>query len=84
MNDLSKRTGNARLSMGMGKLKRLIGAMHWVHDCFHCNDDPSAGTLDEAALNDAMTRASVRGSTADQVSTVAKAADPGKFQYERK
>jgi hypothetical protein len=55
-----------------------------VQDCFRTNDDPNDSILNEEALIEVQSRALICKSDIDLVNTNTKAADPGKFQDERK
>ena len=86
----AKRTqGEGRINFGTKRKRLLVSLMHWVQD-FDRNDE--VATLDgvnnsdemEDHLNRAMERANLQKIDADQVDTMSKAADPGKFKDERK
>jgi hypothetical protein len=58
--------------------------MHWIQDCFRCNDDPDHTVFDEDALVEAQSCAQICKSDLELVNTNTKAANPGKFKDERK
>ncbi len=83
--EFGKRTQAAgKIVFGLGRLKKLVGVMHWVQDCFRTSDVPSHENFNEGALYEALSMAQVRKSDVDLVTTNSKAADPGKFKDERK
>jgi hypothetical protein len=83
--EFSKRTAaNGHMTFGLGRTKKLTGLMHWIQDCFRCNDDPDHTVFDEDALAEAQSRAQIRKSDLELVNTNTKAAVPGKFKDERK
>jgi hypothetical protein len=69
---------------GLGRTKKLVGAMHWVQDCYRLNDLPEQVPFDEQALYGALSLSQVQKSDVELVATNAKAVDPGKFKDERK
>ena len=86
----SKRSPAAnRIIFGMQRIKCLISMMHWAQDHQRCSKDPdlddiaNADEFKEALLVSAQ-RASLRKTDAEQVDTISKAADPGKFKDEKK
>ena len=83
--EFSKRTAaNGRMTFGLGRTKKLTALMHWIQDCFRCNDDPDHTVFNEDTLAEAQSRAQIRKSDLELVDTNTKAADPGKFKDERK
>jgi hypothetical protein len=83
--EFGKRTvANGRIVFGLGRTKKLVGAMHWVQDCYRSNDLPEQVPFDEQALYGALSLSQVRKSDVELVATNAKAVDPGKFKDERK
>ncbi|KAI2506383.1 hypothetical protein MHU86_8009 [Fragilaria crotonensis] len=83
--EFGKRTAaNGRIVFGLGRTKKLVGAMHWVQDCYRSNDQPEQVPFDEQALFGALSLSQVRKSDVELVATNAKAVDPGKFKDERK
>jgi hypothetical protein len=83
--EFSKRTvANGRMTFGLGCTKKLTGLMHWIQDCFRCNDYPDHTDFDEDALAEAQSCAQIRKSDLELVNTNTKAANPGKFKDERK
>ena len=83
--EFGKRTmANGRIVFGLGRTKKLIGAMHWVQDCYRSNDPPESVAFNEQALYEALSLSQVRKADIDLVATNAKAVEPGKFKDERK
>jgi hypothetical protein len=82
--EFGKRTAaNGRIVFGLGRTKKLVGAMHWVQDCYRSNDLPEQVPFDEQALFGALSLSQVRKSDVELVATNAKAVDPGKFKDEQ-
>ena len=78
-----------RINFGMRRIKRLIAMMHWCQDHQRCSEEPDiAGFANADAFNEALQvsaqRALLRKNDSDQVDTISKAADPGKFKDEKK
>lgn len=73
-----------RIVFGIGRIKRMIGAMHWVQDCYRASDVPRHEDFNEDILLEALSLAKVRKTDIDLVDTNAKAVNPGKFKDERK
>jgi hypothetical protein len=49
--EFSKKTvALGRINFGIGRIKRLIGLMHWIQDCFRSDDDPDSLRFDEQSL----------------------------------
>jgi uncharacterized membrane protein YgcG len=83
--EFGKRTAaNGRIVFGLGRIKKLIGAMHWVQDCYRSNDSPDQVPFDEQALFGALSLSQVRKADIELVATNTKAVEPGKFKDERK
>ena len=83
--EFGKRTvAGGKIVFGLGRVKKLVGVMHWVQDCFRASDIPNHEHFDEEALFEALSMSQVRKSDIDLVTTNSKAADPGKFKDERK
>ena len=86
----SKRTqGEGHIIFGLRRTKRLIGMMHWVQDFYRCNEAPNLQGLENQddfllAVDTAIHHVNVRQNVVNQVKTVSKAADPGKFKDESK
>jgi hypothetical protein len=86
----SRRTvADGRIIFGLRKTRYMIGLIHWVQDFVRIGQSPTIDGIPGAeefriALDVAVYRADVRKVEADQVDTVSKAADPGKFKDERK
>ena len=78
-----------RIIFGMQRIKWLISMMHWAQDHQRCSEDPdlddiaNADEFKEALLISAQL-ASLQKTDAEQVDTISKAADPGKFKDEKK
>ena len=80
---------DGRIIFGLRKTRYMIGLIHWVQDFVRIGQSPTINGIPGAeefctALDVAFYRADVRKVEADQVDTVSKAADPGKFKDERK
>ena len=88
--EFSKHTvAQGRISFGLRRIKLLLGVMHWVQDQDRCYRMASIDSIQDAdefqdILDVAIQRAALRKEEDDQVETVSKAADPGKFKDERK
>ena len=86
----SKRSPAAnRINFGMRRIKWLIAMMHWCQDHQRCSEDPDIADFANAdvfkeALQVSAQRALLRKNDSDQVDTISKAADPGKFKDEKK
>ena len=66
-----------------------FGVMHWVQDQYHCYRITFTGNIADAnefreIIDISIQRAALRKVEDNQVDTISKAADPGKFQDERK
>ena len=74
---------------GMQRIKWLISLMHWAQDHQLCSEDPD---LDDIANTDEFKEAllvwaqpaSLQKTDAEQVDTISKAMDPGKFNDKKK
>ena len=75
---------DGRIVFGLGRIKKLIGVMHWIQDCYRTSDIPDHREFDDEALARATRRALIRQVEKDLVETNAKAANPGKFKSETK
>ena len=78
-----------RMPFGLRCIKLLIGVMHWVQDQDRCYRNISTGNIADAnqfteILDISIQCATLRKVEDDQVDTISKAADPGKFKDERK
>ena len=86
----SKRSPAAnRINFGMRRIKWLIAMMHWCQDHQRCSEEPDIADFANAdafkeALQVSAKRALLRKNDSDQVDTISKAADPGKFKDEKK
>ena len=86
----SKRSPAAnRINFGMRRIKWLIAMMHWCQDHQRCSEEPDIADFANAdafkeALQVSAQRALLRKNDSDQVNTISKAADPGKFKDEKK
>ena len=76
--------GNGRIVFDLGRIKKLVGAVHWVQGCYQTNDAPDHNNFNDAALNDALCLSQVRKSDIELVSPNTKAIDPGKFMDTRR
>ena len=71
------------------RMKLLIGVMHWVQDQDRCYRNASTGNIANAnkfreVIDISIHRTALRKAEDDQVDTISKASDPGKFKDERK
>ena len=87
--DMSEEFGKRNMAAGrivfdIGRIKRMIGAMHWIQDCYRARDVPRHEDFNEETLLKALSLAKVRKTDIDLVDTNAKAVSPGKFKDERK
>ena len=78
-----------RINFGMRRIKWLIAMMHWCQDHQRCSEEPDIANFANAdafreALQVSTQRALLRKNDSDQVDTISKAADPGKFKDEKK
>ena len=78
-----------RFIFGMRRIKWLLGLMHWVQDQDRCSRPPTAANVVDndafkEVLNVSIHHATLRKVDDDQVETISKAADPGKFKDECK
>ena len=83
----SKRSPAAnRINFRMRRIKWLIAMMHWCQDHQRCSEEPNFANADafKEALQVSAQRALLRKNNSDQVDTISKAADPGKFKDEKK
>ena len=86
----SKRSPAAnRINFGMRCIKWLIAMMHWCQDHQRCSEEPDIADFANAdafkeALQVSAQRALLRKNNSDQVDTISKAADPGKFKDKKK
>ena len=85
-----KRTqAQGRIPFGLRRIKLLIGVMHWVQDQDRCYRNASTGNIADAnefreIIDISIQCAALRKVEDDQVDTISKAADPGKFKDKRK
>ena len=80
---------NTRIIFGMRHIKWVIAMMHWAQDFKRCSLIPVLDDINNAdeikeALQVAAQRTTLRKTDTDQVNTISKAADPGKFKDEKK
>ena len=85
----AKRSPAHRFIFGMQQIKWLLGLMHWVQDQDRCSRPPTAADVADdnvfkEVLNISIRRATLCKVDNDQVETISKAADPGKFKDECK
>ena len=86
----SKRSPAANcINFGMQRIKWLIAKMHWCQDHQCCSEEPDIADFANAdafkeVLQVSAQRALLRKNDSDQVDTISKAADPGKFKDEKK
>ena len=85
-----KRTqAQGRIPFGLRHIKLLIGVMHWVQDQDCCYRNASTGNIADAnefreVIDISIQCAALQKVEDDQVDTISKAADPGKFKDKRK
>ena len=85
-----KRTqAQGRIPFVLRRIKLLIGVMHWVQDQDRCYRNASTGNIADAnefreIIDISIQYAALRKVEDDQVDTISKSADPGKFKDERK
>ena len=85
----SKRSPAAnRIIFGMRRIKWLISMMHWAQDHQRCSEDPDVNDIANAdEFKEALVSAqcaSLRKTDAEQVDTISKAVDQGKFKDKKK
>ena len=86
----SKRSPAANcINFGMRRIKWLIAMMNWCQDHQRCSEEPGIADFAKAdtfkeALQVSVQIALLRKNDSDQVNTISKAADPGKFKDEKK
>ena len=86
----SKRSPTAnRFNFRMRRIKWLIAMTHWCEVHQHCSEEPDITDFANTdafkeALQVSAQRALLRKNNSDQVDTIRKAADPGKFKDEKK
>ena len=73
----------------MRRIKWLIAMMHWCQDHQRCSEEPDIADFANAdafkeALQVSAQRALLRKNDSDQVDTISKEANPGKFKDEQK
>ena len=74
---------------GLQRIKFLIGVMHWVQDQDRCYRNASTGGIADAnefreIIDISIQHATLRKVEDNQVDTISKVVDPGKFKNERK
>ena len=77
------------IPFGLRRIKLLIGVMHWIQDQDCCYRNASTGNIADAnefreVIDISIQHAALRKVEDDQVDTISKASDPGKFKDERK
>ena len=88
--DYEKRTqAQGRIPFGLRRIKLIIGVIHWVQDQDRCHRNASTGNIAHAKefreiIDISIQRVALRKLEDDQLDTISKAADPGKFIDERK
>ena len=78
-----------RIPFGLRCIKLLIGVMHWVQDQDRCYRNVSTGDIADAnefreIIDISIQHSALQKVEEDQVDTISKAVDPGKFKDERK
>ena len=86
---LKRSPANTRIIFGMRCIKWLIAMMHWAQDFKRCSLVPVLDDINNAdefkeVLQVVAQRAALQKTDTDQVDTISKAADPGKFKDEKK
>ena len=85
-----KRTqAQGRIPFGLRRIKLLIGVTHWVQDQDRCYRNASTGDIADAnefreIIDISIQHAALRMVEDDQVDTISKPPDPGKFKVKRK
>ena len=88
--NFSKRSTAANhMNFGMRCIKWLIAMIHWCHDHQCCSEEQDIANFANAdafkeVLQVSAQRALLRKNDSDQVDTISKAADPGKFKDKKK
>ena len=77
------------IPFGLCQVKLLIGVLHWVQDQDQCYQVASVAGIADAdkfcqVIEVSIQRAALQKVKDDQVDTISKAADTGKFKDERK
>ena len=72
------------INFRMRRIKWLMAMMHWFQDHQRCSEEPDIADFSNTdafkeALQVSAQRALLRKNDSDQVDTISKAADPGKF-----
>ena len=85
----AKRSPAQHFIFGIRRIKWLLGLIHWVQDQDRCSRPPTAADVadDDAfkeVLNVSICRAALCKVDDDQVETISKLADPGKFKDKHK
>ena len=78
-----------RIPFELRRIKLLIGVMHWVQDQDRCYRNAFTGNIADAnefreVIDISIQCTALRKVEDDQVDTISKAVDPGKFRDERK
>ena len=84
--EMAKRTAaEGRVIIGMTRVTRLIGLMHWVQDTvLRCDDPIVPADVTREAINAALNNAKVRKVMRDNSDAQAKICNPGPFTDENK
>ena len=79
--DFAQRTqADRRIVFGLSHTKQFQGLMHWVQDYFRCLEIPVAAECTLLSVAEVLEQASARELRNNQVSTLTKAANPGKLK----
>ena len=70
-----------RIVFGLGRIKKLTGVMHWVQDCYRAGDIPAHENFNVGVLFEALSRAQIRESDIDLVSTTSEDAKCDAYTY---
>ena len=80
-----KRSGANCIIFSLCHTKLLVGIMHWAQDNDRCSREPTFDDIpdgDTFKLPRSIERANLHKVDQDQVDTISKVADPGKFKDE--
>ena len=76
------------IPFGLRHIKLFIGVMHWAQDQDRCHRNASTGDIADAnefreIIDISIQHTALQKVEDDQVDTISKAVDPGKFKDER-
>ncbi len=79
----SKKTNaEGKIIFRHSQTKRLKRLMHWIQDCYQCNNQVDHNNFDLNAMHEALDRAATRKVEADQSDTTSTAVKPKKLVEE--